>query len=91
MVFCRSKDLDCYEKGGKKMGFGRSKDLILFDDTKKNEEKSWVSHEVKIWIVIEKEEKRWGFAEVKIWIVMKKGRKKMGFGRSVDLRLNRNI
>ena len=37
---------------------------------KGKEEKSWVSHEVKIWIVMKKEEKRQGFAEVKIWIVM---------------------
>ena len=26
----RSKDFDCYEKGRKKMGFGRSKDLGLY-------------------------------------------------------------
>ena len=60
------------------MGFGRSKDLKLYDDTKKKEEKSWVSHKVKIWIVMKKEEKRWGFAEVKIWIVMKKEEKRWG-------------
>ena len=34
MGFGRSKDLDCYKKGRKKMGFGRSKDLKMFEDTK---------------------------------------------------------
>ena len=58
MGFCRSKNLDGYEKGRKKMGFGRSKDLKLYDKTKKKEEKSWVSHEIKICIVMKKEEKR---------------------------------
>ena len=48
------------------MGFGPSKDLKLYDDIKKNEEISWVSHEVKIWIVMKKEEKRRGLEEVKI-------------------------
>ena len=47
-----SKDLDCYEKGRKKMGFRWSKDLKLYDDTEKKSKKSWVSHKVKIWIVI---------------------------------------
>ena len=36
------------------MEFGQSKDLKLYDDTKKKEEKSWVSHKVKIWIVMKK-------------------------------------
>ena len=43
---------------------------------KKKEEISWVSHKVKIWIVMKKKAKRWGFAEVKIWIVMKKEKRK---------------
>ena len=30
------------------------------------EEKSWVLHEVKIWIVMKKEDKRWGLDKVKI-------------------------
>ena len=45
-------------KKGKKMGFGQSKDLKLYDNTKKREKKSWVSRKVKIWIVMKKEEKR---------------------------------
>ena len=39
MSFTGSKDLDCYEKGRKKMGFGGSKDLKLYDDTKEKERK----------------------------------------------------
>ena len=48
MGFGWSKDLDCYKKRREKMGFGRSKDLKLYVDTKKKEDKSWVSHEVNI-------------------------------------------
>ena len=36
------------------MGFEQSKKLKLYDDTQKKEEKSWVSHKVKIWIVMKK-------------------------------------
>ena len=57
MGFTQSKDLDCYEEVRKNMGFEQSKDLKLYDDTKKKEEKSWVSHKVKIWIVMKKYEK----------------------------------
>ena len=54
MGFTQSKDLDWYEEVRQNMGFGQSKDLKLYDDTKKKEEKSWVSHKVKIWIVMKK-------------------------------------
>ena len=46
--------MDCYEEVRKNMEFEQSKDLKLYDDTKKKEEKLWVSHKVKIWIVMKK-------------------------------------
>ena len=48
-------------EGRKKIGFGRSTDLKLY------EEKSWVLSEVQIWILMKMEEKRWDLAEVQIW------------------------
>ena len=40
MGFTQSKDLDYYEKGRKKMGFGRSKELRLYRNIwKKNRRK----------------------------------------------------
>ena len=45
------------------MGFDRTKDLKLYAYTKEKAEKSWVSGELKIWIVMKKEEKRWGLSE----------------------------
>ena len=54
MGFTQSKDLDCYEEVRQNMGFGQCKDLKLYDDVKKKEEKSWVSHKVKIWIDMKK-------------------------------------
>ena len=50
---------------------------------KKREEKSWVLHKVKIWIVMKKEEKRRGSAKVKIWDIMKKEEKRWGLDKVV--------
>ena len=35
MQLRQSKDFDCYEKGRKKMGFGRSKDLDYYEKGRK--------------------------------------------------------
>ena len=72
----QSKDLDYYEKGRKK--------IWNYMIQKKKKEKSWVSHEVKIWIVMKREEKRW-CAQSKDLNCFKKGGKMMGFGLSKDL------
>ena len=66
MDFERSTDLDSYEEGRKKIGFGRSTDLKLYENEGIEAEKSWVLSELQIWIFMKKEEKRWGLAEVQI-------------------------
>ena len=53
MGFGQAKYLDCYEDGRKKMEFDRTKDLNLYASySKEKAEKSWVSGELKIWIVM---------------------------------------
>ena len=49
MGFKRTKDLDCFEEGRKKMGVDQTKDLELY------EEKFW--GKLKIWIVMKKKER----------------------------------
>ena len=58
------------------MGFNQTRDLKLYEYTKEKTEKSWVSGELKIWIVMKKAEKRSGLAELNIWIFMNILRKK---------------
>ena len=64
------------------MGFGQTKDLKLYAFKKEKAEKSWVSHEEKIWIVIKKRmgfgltKKSWLSGTLKIWIFMKKEEKR---------------
>ena len=67
------------------MGFDRTKDLKLHEYTKYKAEKSWVSSQLKIRIVMNREDKRWGLtdlklyeytSEIKICIVKKKAEKR---------------